>query len=71
MSKRLPIQSGCPGILKLITIWTQFREFQKHTKAQRQKSLDEMHLQLKKFIDKRLQAALVSLSARIVRHRHS
>lgn len=37
------------------------REFQKHTQAQRKKSLDEMHTQLKKFIDKRLQAALVSL----------
>lgn len=37
------------------------REFQKHTQAQRKKSLDEMHAQLKKFIDKRLQAALVSL----------
>lgn len=35
------------------------REFQKHTQAQRKKSLDEMHAQLKKFIDKRLQAALV------------
>lgn len=43
----------------------QFREFQKHTKAQRQKSLDEMHLQLKKFIDKRLQSALVSEPAPI------
>jgi pyocin large subunit-like protein len=37
------------------------REFQKHTQAQRKKSLDEMHAQLKKFIDKRLQAALVGL----------
>ncbi|CAG8239237.1 unnamed protein product [Penicillium salamii] len=59
---------------KLLTLWLEHasiveqpldpkrgdnEEFQKHTKAQRQKSLDEMHLQLKKFIDKRLQAALL------------
>lgn len=36
------------------------REFQRHTKAQRQKSLDEMHAQLKKYIASRLQPALVS-----------
>lgn len=36
------------------------RDFQRHTKAQRQKSLDEMHAQLKKYISSRLQAALVS-----------
>ncbi|CAG8024016.1 unnamed protein product [Penicillium olsonii] len=59
---------------KLLTLWLEHasiveqpldpkrgdnEEFQKHTKVQRQKSLDEMHLQLKKFIDKRLQAALL------------
>jgi hypothetical protein len=43
------------------------REFQKHTQAQRKKSLDEMHAQLKKFIDKRLQAALVGLLILIFR----
>lgn len=40
------------------------REFQRHTKAQRQKSLDEMHAQLKKYISSRLQPALVSEGAR-------
>lgn len=39
------------------------REFQRHTKAQRQKSLDEMHTQLKKYISSRLQPALVSESS--------
>ncbi|EKV15882.1 Inositol kinase kinase (UvsB), putative [Penicillium digitatum PHI26] len=58
---------------KLLTLWLEHasiieqpidpkrgdnEEFQKHTQAQRKKSLDEMHAQLKKFIDKRLQAAL-------------
>ncbi|KAJ5143080.1 uncharacterized protein N7515_001867 [Penicillium bovifimosum] len=59
---------------KLLTLWLEHasiveqpidpkrgdnEEFQKHTQAQRKKSLDEMHAQLKKFIDKRLQAALL------------
>ncbi|KAJ5778568.1 hypothetical protein N7520_001814 [Penicillium odoratum] len=35
------------------------REFQRHTKAQRKKSLDEMHAQLKKYISTRLQPALL------------
>lgn len=48
-----------------MVISPRIRDFQRHTKAQRQKSLDEMHLQLKKFIDKRLQAALVSLQVGI------
>ncbi|KAG0156529.1 hypothetical protein PDIDSM_3708 [Penicillium digitatum] len=59
---------------KLLTLWLEHasiieqpidpkrgdnEEFQNHTQAQRKKSLDEMHAQLKKFIDKRLQAALL------------
>ncbi|KAF4759666.1 hypothetical protein HAV15_007320 [Penicillium sp. str.  len=59
---------------KLLTLWLEHasiveqpidpkrgdnEDFQKHTQAQRKKSLDEMHAQLKKFIDKRLQAALL------------
>jgi serine/threonine-protein kinase ATR len=59
---------------KLLTLWLEHasiveqpldpkrgdnEEFQRHTKAQRQKSLDEMHAQLKKYIEKRLQAALL------------
>ncbi|KAJ5090417.1 hypothetical protein N7532_009101 [Penicillium argentinense] len=59
---------------KLLTLWLEHasivdqpidpkrgdnEEFQKHTKAQRQKSLDEMHTQLKKYIASRLQPALL------------
>ncbi|KAJ5770783.1 uncharacterized protein N7511_002834 [Penicillium nucicola] len=59
---------------KLLTLWLEHafiveqpldpkrgdnEDFQRHTKAQRQKSLDEMHAQLKKYIEKRLQAALL------------
>ncbi|KAJ5791400.1 uncharacterized protein N7518_008411 [Penicillium psychrosexuale] len=59
---------------KLLTLWLEHasiveqpidpkrgdnEEFQRHTQAQRKKSLGEMHAQLKKFIDKRLQAALL------------
>jgi hypothetical protein len=53
-------QTGLPIDEELLTTDIMSREFQKHTQAQRKKSLDEMHAQLKKFIDKRLQAALVS-----------
>lgn len=49
------------GKCLLMTDSSHTREFQRHTQAQRKKSLGEMHAQLKKFIDKRLQAALVSL----------
>ena len=41
------------------------REFQRHTKAQRQKSLEEMHAQLRKYISSRLQPALVSLAQQV------
>ncbi|KAJ5300562.1 uncharacterized protein N7443_005564 [Penicillium atrosanguineum] len=59
---------------KLLTLWLEHasivdqpidpkrgdnEDFQRHTKAQRQKSLDEMHAQLKKYISSRLQAALL------------
>ncbi|KAJ5659099.1 hypothetical protein N7507_005550 [Penicillium longicatenatum] len=59
---------------KLLTLWLEHasivgqpidpkrgdnEEFQRHTKAQRQKSLDEMHAQLKKYISSRLQPALL------------
>ncbi|KAJ5683180.1 hypothetical protein N7462_006345 [Penicillium macrosclerotiorum] len=59
---------------KLLTLWLEHasivdqpidpkrgdnEEFQRHTKAQRQKSLDEMHSQLKKYISSRLQPALL------------
>ncbi|OGE54809.1 hypothetical protein PENARI_c005G02231 [Penicillium arizonense] len=59
---------------KLLTLWLEHasiveqpldpkrgdnEDFRRHTKAQRQKSLDEMHAQLKKYIEKRLQAALL------------
>ncbi|KAJ5708031.1 hypothetical protein N7488_007832 [Penicillium malachiteum] len=59
---------------KLLTLWLEHasivdqpidpkrgdnEDFQRHTKAQRQKSLDEMHAQLKKYIASRLQPALL------------
>ncbi|KAJ5225141.1 hypothetical protein N7468_006366 [Penicillium chermesinum] len=59
---------------KLLTLWLEHasivdqpldpkrgdnEEFQRHTKAQRQKSLDEMHAQLRKYISSRLQPALL------------
>ncbi|KAJ5180764.1 hypothetical protein N7492_003974 [Penicillium capsulatum] len=59
---------------KLLTLWLEHAsivdqpmdpkrgdntEFQKHTKAQRQKSLDDMHAQLKKYISSRLHPALL------------
>ncbi|KAJ5108762.1 hypothetical protein N7456_005437 [Penicillium angulare] len=59
---------------KLLTLWLEHasivdqpidpkrgdnEEFQRHTKTQRQKSLDEMHTQLKKYISSRLQPALL------------
>ncbi|KAJ5935678.1 hypothetical protein N7466_005225 [Penicillium verhagenii] len=59
---------------KLLTLWLEHASivdqpidpkrgdneaFQKHTQAKRQKSLDEMHAQLKKYISSRLQPALL------------
>ncbi|KAJ5895477.1 hypothetical protein N7495_007168 [Penicillium taxi] len=59
---------------KLLTLWLEHAsivgqpidpkrgdnaDFQRHTKAQRQKSLDDMHAQLKKYISNRLQPALL------------